>query len=144
MFSLIYLSALSTLFLGCAEQNEPADIESPLLSQGLQKAREMDPRQTVDPLTKETSSTGLGTPLTIDIPPTLQITQSVETIRERVKYFSLRQSERVWDKIPWVTDYSTAQALSQESQRPKEEHRFAYQYFIHSFHQRNYALTLLK
>ena len=121
MFSLLHLSVL---FLSCSEQAEDTDLESPLLSQETQYIRKAPlpkqnaPQMEVEEEDRSTPSTGLGTPLTFEIPSALQLTKDVATIRERVKYFSLRQSERVWDKIPWVTDYSTAQALSQESQRP--------------------------
>lgn len=106
MFSLPSLSILGFLFLGC---NNNSDAVSPLISNDF-------PNQA--PFPNAQTTLGAGQPLELDLDTPLEQTTSIETIKERVKYFSLRTSERVWEHIPWVTDFETAQAMSQETQRP--------------------------
>ena len=122
MISLASLSALAIFSIGC-HQNTEAD-ESPLLTKEtfhpapsfVKPGTKVEKAETEEP--QQLPVTGLGQPLTVNIERPLSITMDIEKIREEVRYFALRKSERVWDKIPWVTDYTTAQALSQESQRP--------------------------
>ena len=122
MICLASLSLMAFFSFGCSSETESD--ESPLLSKETVRAAPsfIQPGTQVEKVQSEEipemPSTGLGRPLTITIDRPLEITKDIDTVREDVRYYALRKSERVWDKIPWVTDYPTAQALSQESKRP--------------------------
>ena len=42
----------------------------------------------------------------------------VADIEEKAAELALKQHERVWDLIPWESDYSQAMQISQETRRP--------------------------
>lgn len=107
MFLLTLLPLYGLLFTACNTTN---DTRSPLLEEGGVET------MAVDVPANDAASTHDG--LKLDLGKKLVLSKEISTIEERVKYFSLRRSERVWDKIPWVTEFETAQALSEKTNRP--------------------------
>ena len=108
MLSLKFLPLLGLIYSGCNANTD--NTSSPLLEEGGVTVKDIHG--------PEDENHSVNNALGVDLQQALALTKEIEEIEEKVKYFSLRKSERVWEKIPWVTDFKTAKALSEKTNRP--------------------------